>query len=291
MTADISVVITAYNREHEIGRAIESVLKQTLSPLEIIVVDDASTDRTVDIVKSLDCSNIMLIENQTNLGIAGAKNVGVKIASGTYVCFLDSDDCWLPTKLERQFLALQEAGRDTICFCAVNLHRQNGKTITRKPKLFGTWRDSALMGESFNFGSTFMGATSVFEEMGLLNEKLQRFDDREWVLRYLLEGRTIVVVDEQLVDVFNSGWPASELVLQSSNQLLDQFKHSNKNYPKRVIDDLEKMLEIEVSVALFRSGSRLVAVLTMLKVALSSYSFFIYFLYRVFQKSKHLDFA
>src|SRR5512146_2253707 len=100
----ISVVIPAYTREHTVLTAIRSVLWQTLPPTEILVVDDGSTDQTAAVVEALGEPTVRLIR-QPNGGISAARNTGIREARGAWVAFQDSDDEWLPTKLERQFAA------------------------------------------------------------------------------------------------------------------------------------------------------------------------------------------
>lgn len=100
----ISVVIPAYNREHTVLTALRSVLWQSLPPTEVIVVDDGSSDGTAAAVESLGAPTVRLIR-QANGGISAARNTGILAAQGDWVAFQDSDDEWLPTKLERQFAA------------------------------------------------------------------------------------------------------------------------------------------------------------------------------------------
>jgi glycosyltransferase involved in cell wall biosynthesis len=101
----VSIVIPAYNAESKIGATLEQVLGQTFGNLDIVVVDDGSTDRTGDVAQSM--SGIRCIR-QDNAGPSAARNTGVRAAHGEFVAFLDADDIWLPFKLERQ-LALFKA--------------------------------------------------------------------------------------------------------------------------------------------------------------------------------------
>ena len=98
---DISVIIPTYNRAANIKTAIDSVLKQTCLPHELIVVDDGSRDHTAEIVKSIN-STILKYYYQKNSGGAAARNTGMKHAKGKWIAFLDSDDTWKPEKLYRQ---------------------------------------------------------------------------------------------------------------------------------------------------------------------------------------------
>ena len=98
----VSVIIPTYNRAHLVGRAIRSVLAQTFRDFELIVVDDSSTDDTEDVIGSFADPRIRYLRHETNRGGATARNTGIRVACGEYIAFLDSDDEWLPEKLERQ---------------------------------------------------------------------------------------------------------------------------------------------------------------------------------------------
>ena len=117
----ITVVIPVRNREHFIARAIESVIAQTIPVDEIIVVDDASTDRTVNVVagfvKSL--NNLTLISLKENVGAAKARNIGIDMARGDLIAFLDLDDIWYVDKLSKQVRELQANKCVVAVFCGV----------------------------------------------------------------------------------------------------------------------------------------------------------------------------
>lgn len=96
----ISVVIPLYNKEHTVIRALTSVLSQSLNPLEIIVVNDGSIDKSVEVVESLSSALIRLI-HQPNSGVSSARNTGIQNAKGEWIAFLDADDEWFPEYLSR----------------------------------------------------------------------------------------------------------------------------------------------------------------------------------------------
>src|SRR5580658_2196955 len=96
----LSVIIPAHNRELYVGEAIESALRQTRPPDEIVVIDDGSTDRTAEIARSFGKSVHCL--SQSNQGIGAARNAGLQAARGNLIAFLDSDDLWLERKMEIQ---------------------------------------------------------------------------------------------------------------------------------------------------------------------------------------------
>jgi glycosyltransferase involved in cell wall biosynthesis len=106
----VSVVLPTYERRGVVGRAIQSVLDQTYGDFELIIVDDGSTDSTLEVVASLDDRRIRCIRLERNLGPAGARNVGIDAAAGRFVAFQDSDDEWLPTKLGRHMRVFDACG-------------------------------------------------------------------------------------------------------------------------------------------------------------------------------------
>lgn len=98
----VSVIMPSYNTGGYIGAAIESVLSQTYDNLELIIVDDCSSDQTAEVVRSFTDSRIHYLENDKNVGAALSRNKALRMASGEWIAFLDSDDMWLPDKLEKQ---------------------------------------------------------------------------------------------------------------------------------------------------------------------------------------------
>ncbi len=108
MSIRVTVLIPVRNRERYVAAAIESALAQTLRDLEVLVVDDASSDGSRDVVRSFGDPRVRLVENETHLGIPGTRNRGVDLARGEYLAFLDSDDQALPERLEKQARFLDE---------------------------------------------------------------------------------------------------------------------------------------------------------------------------------------
>ena len=111
----VSVIIPAYNTSKYIKKTLESVINQTYSNLEIIVIDDGSTDETVEIVKRLDDERIVILKNVVNMGVSATRNRGVKYSNGRYICFLDSDDIWCINKIEKQLQFMRDNNYPIIC--------------------------------------------------------------------------------------------------------------------------------------------------------------------------------
>jgi glycosyltransferase involved in cell wall biosynthesis len=104
----VTVIIPTYNRENLIARSIQSVLCQSYEDFEVIVVDDGSKDRTKELVKSLSDPRIKYIRLEENRGAGTARNIGIKRTRGKFIAFQDSDDEWLPEKLEKQMVIFEK---------------------------------------------------------------------------------------------------------------------------------------------------------------------------------------
>jgi succinoglycan biosynthesis protein ExoO len=114
MNPKVSVIIPAYNTEAYIAKAIQSALEQTLNNIEVIVVDDGSSDKTVEVAKSFTDQRLKVIVNQQNLGVSAARNRAIKAAQGEWVAVLDSDDWYAPERLEKLVLLAEKTNADMI---------------------------------------------------------------------------------------------------------------------------------------------------------------------------------
>jgi len=180
----ISVIIPVFNREKFIARAIDSVLSQTLVAAEIIVVDDGSSDGTAKILQSYH-ERIKVITIQ-NSGVSKARNVGIKKAKGQWICLLDSDDVWHPTKLEEQ-RAYHDTKKLIMISHTAEKWMRNDKEIKQKKahKKPSGW----CFEENLDFckiaPSTIMIDKSVFKKVGYFDEDLEVCEDYDLWLRIL----------------------------------------------------------------------------------------------------------
>src|SRR5665811_782462 len=108
-------MIPTYNRAHVVGRSIESALDQTFRDIEVLIVDEGSTDETYNAVKPFfQHPQVRYLRHEKNKGHQAARNTGIKNARGDYIAFLDSDDTWIPKKIELQLDALRKKGKDCV---------------------------------------------------------------------------------------------------------------------------------------------------------------------------------
>ena len=202
----ISIIIPTYNRGHLIERAVQSVLEQDYYNLEVIIVDDCSTDHTEEVVSNLDDPRIKFIKHSHNQGANAARNTGIKAATGEYIAFQDSDDEWMPGKLSKQIEAFQNAP-DDIGVVYTAFWRIEGKQKTYTPSADVLKTDGLILEELLkrNFITTqsILVKKECLEEVGLFDEVLPRLQDWELLLR-LSKRYPFLFVDEALVNVYHT---------------------------------------------------------------------------------------
>ncbi|MCH1913610.1 glycosyltransferase [Leptospira noguchii] len=194
----ISVVIPTYNRENKILNSISSVLKQTLPPKEIIVVDDGSTDTTVSKIQETfsDKVQILLLEHK---GVSHARNRGVENASGDWIAFLDSDDEWLSEKLEKQWKHIEEHP-ETEILQSQEIWIRNGRKVNPPTRL--SKKDGDIFEQSLEFCSVTPSSVllkkELYQNQGGMDEKLLACEDYDLWLR-ITSQTTVVLLDEFLL--------------------------------------------------------------------------------------------
>lgn len=220
----ISVIIPTYNRAHLIKESLQSVLDQTLKPYEIIVVDDLSTDNTEEVIKSLNSPLIKYVKNQRKKGANGARNTGILMAQGEYIAFQDSDDIWLPQKLELQYKELLKNKNIDLCFCLMSKLDKNFNIIDVVPRNIKNIKESL---QQNNFISTQMifTKTEVLKRV-LFDEDLKRLQDWDLVLR-LAKIIDMTYVSEVLVMQNNSADS-----ITGNEKIIDAYKTIFKKNPE-----------------------------------------------------------
>jgi len=192
----VSVIIPTFNRAGIVPRAIDSVLGQTYRPVEVIVVDDGSTDETPRVLGAY--SGAIVPVFQANAGAAAARNRGLREAQGDLVAFLDSDDVWLATKLQRQVGVLERAGRDVPCCLCDTLMRMPGQqerssfqiSFVKLPEPQGLWLNPAvvLATRFVLFCQAALIRRAALRDCGGFDERLWVMEDHDLALRLALRG-------------------------------------------------------------------------------------------------------
>lgn len=182
----ISVVIPTYNRQRSLGRALNSVLNQTYKNIEVVVVDDASTDQTEFFIESINDPRLKYIRLETNQGANHARNLGITESKGDFIAFQDSDDEWLSEKLDKQIELITSSDTNlNVVFCSYV--RVKGSVATYLPKRVELSRKGnmlqRLLQGNFITTQSLLVKSKVFKEIGFFDENMKRLQDWELILR------------------------------------------------------------------------------------------------------------
>src|SRR5579863_9105280 len=205
-TSDISVIIPFYNRERYMDEAVQSVLSQTLKPLEILIVNDCSSESSR---KFLDryAGVCKIVDLPKNVGLAGARNAGIRVARGEFIALLDDDDICLPNRLEVQRRYMEEHPRCSVVHSAVLAF------FAKSPDELW-WRfdpgvpmtlAQALRDEYWAVPSTLMFRTSAIRDLGGFDRNFRECEDREFLIRCCAAGYRVEGIREPLVRFRRTG--------------------------------------------------------------------------------------
>ncbi|MBD2454316.1 glycosyltransferase family 2 protein [Nostoc sp. FACHB-87] len=197
----VSVIVPTFNRANFLSRAISSILQQTFSNFELIIVDDGSTDNTAEVVKEFTDPRIKFLPLGKNYGGSYARNQGIKAASTEFIAFLDSDDEWLPEKLELQVKRLQESDDPlaTVVYCLGYECVEGQQKIPSLHLYEGDVFDDLLRGWLPPTTSLFMVKRSALLEVNGFDESLPSFQDYDLWLSLAAANNHFLVVDKPLI--------------------------------------------------------------------------------------------
>ncbi|MEO6002498.1 MAG: glycosyltransferase family A protein [Opitutus sp.] len=204
----VSVIIPAYNRETTIRRAVDSVLSQTYLQIEVIVVDDGSTDSTVAALSGYDARVRVIC--QKNAGPSAARNAGIRASHGAIIAFLDSDDEWLPSKLDHQIkLMTGEFGANVACcICNATMLYADGTSRTSfqaaglEPRhRNGIWLNPSevLLTRFVLFNQVAAVRRDTLDRVGYFPDKLRIMEDYDLALRLAAAGPWAYTTDSLVV--------------------------------------------------------------------------------------------
>ena len=264
----VSVIIPTFNRARVVTRAIDSVLGQTYRPVEVMVVDDGSTDETPEVLKAYGDAIVSVV--QDNAGPSAARNRGIRESRGDLIAFLDSDDMWLAPKLERQVDLLQRAGADVPCCLCDTLMRmgegqeqssfQIAQLILAEPQ--GLWTNPALVLATrfVLFCQAALIRRRFLLDCGGFDERLRLMEDHDLALRLALRGPWAVIREPLAVwcgenDDFNLSVAAQKQPAQLfqcieylDRKILEQEKALDrqvKRYLQRDLQGVRRRLLVE----------------------------------------------
>lgn len=188
----VSVIIPCFNAPETLQETIESVLRQTYSEVELVAIDDGSTDDTLERLRAFDDSRLTVLANEENRGIPATRNEGLQHAEGRYVCFLDQDDLWFSRKLEVQLEKITNNSDIGVVYSSFYTIDESGRPFALRVSEPATdSRQDAALG-CYHSAVVFPNTTKLyrkecFDAVGALDESLYGSDDHDLDIRILSE--------------------------------------------------------------------------------------------------------
>ena len=243
----VSIVMVNYNQEKFLKKAIDSVLIQTYKNWELIIVDDGSTDRSVDIIKEYEDDRIKPIFLQENSHICIATNTGFAAVNGKYIARLDSDDIWEKEKLEKQMDFLQQNPDAKVCFTQIELIDENGENINdREPELLSLYNSRQKSREEwikfFFFVGNSLLPTLVFEKklldiVGGFKLNYCQTHDFEFLIR-LIKHTDFYFVEEELVKYRRTSAQNSASTVKKNTRFFNEYMDIRYHFFENMSDEL-----------------------------------------------------
>jgi len=224
----VSVIIPVYNHAHRVKFAINSVLSQTYSDFELLVVNDGSTDNLEEVIREY--TTIRLISHKTNQGRAAARNTGILAAKGKYIAFLDADDEWLPRKLEAQTKFLEHNTDISICLTGFQLITSYGLTKNIMVPVTTSWNRYLLKHIGLPDGTIPMVTLKCLQEVGLQDTTFFWHENWEWLFRASLT-HNIGAVDKILaIKKRGQKRPPAHLKDDATQKFINKYISVFENY-------------------------------------------------------------
>ncbi len=218
----VTIIIPVYNREDTILRAVNSVLRQTYTNIEIIIVDDCSTDSTVDVIKKCNDDRIRLVCLPHNQGANFARNRGIERAKGQFIAFQDSDDEWLEDKLARQISYMLKENLNG-SFCPYILCDGEKRQIIpydyENSDFCSGGLEERLKAGNIVGTPTLIVKRDVFSQIGLFDEEMARLQDYEFVIRFVKKYR-LGYINKPMVKAYKM----EKSISADKRALLDAYK-------------------------------------------------------------------
>lgn len=232
----VSIILPTFNRKDTIQRSVNSVLNQSFSDFELIIVDDASTDSTREMLKCIHDNRIEFITHSNQRGAGAARNTGIAKARGEYIAFQDSDDEWMQNKLKDQLMIINSNKNIGAVFSPYLLI--NNTDIEQKPsKIISGMQGNIfrnILGGSFVGTPTLLVRRSVFEKSGVFNEKLKTLEDWELVIR-MAKCCHFACIKKFLLKAYATSESVSsndQLMLQTVQEIIKIHRIDYDSYPQ-----------------------------------------------------------
>jgi glycosyltransferase involved in cell wall biosynthesis len=196
----VSIIIPAYNAEKTILETIQSLQNQTFSDFEVIVVNDGSTDKTLEVLAAIADPRLKVVSH-ANSGVAVTRNRGIAEATGEFIAFVDADDLWTPDKLESQLKALQANPEAGVAYSWTTFIDQQGKVLFSQDPVFETGNvyPRLLVGNITSNGSNILARRQFVEAVGGFDSEVRPAEDWDYCIRLAALCPFVVVPKHQIL--------------------------------------------------------------------------------------------
>lgn len=227
----ISIVMPVFNRENVVLEAIKSVVDQVYQNWELIIVDDGSSDRTVEVIQSSnDDGRVSIVQLEVNMGVSSARNAALKKAKGELIAYLDSDNTWDKDYLSIMVCQLHKNQSKGCAYAGQVIHQTceltNGEKLIEEAFLrAGPFNQALIRNRNFIDLNAFMHRRSLYQTFGGFNEKMKRLVDWELIVRYTYDERPVYVpalLSNYYMDLVDNQITKVESFLDS----LNEYRHS-----------------------------------------------------------------
>ena len=238
----VSVIIPTCNRAKLVPRAIKSILDQSYANFECIIVDDASTDDTKKVVNSIKDERIIYLRHQENQHASAARNTGINNARGEFIAFLDDDDQWLPTKLEKQVsLILQLPKKFGMVYCWMNYYKDENLINEHHPTIKGSVFPMVLDEQRLGGCPTLLIRKEVLNNIGGFDESMRRGNDGDLIRRicnkyevdFVPEVLVKVNIEHRYPSIGNNNKESIKNAIDGQKVKLIKFGNELKSLPKK----------------------------------------------------------
>ena len=261
----VSVIMSVYNGETYVREAIDSILRQTFKDFEFLIIDDASNDRTPQILRSYDDPRVRLLTNDKNIGQSASSNRAIEISKGEYIARMDSDDVAAPERLQRQVEFLDANTGVSVVAAWVEIIRNDRLTAE-------VWRESSNPGVlAWDFtwrcpvtNPTVMIRREDFLTVGGYDGQYRFCEDHELCTRFIVAGKTITLIPAVLHRY--RVWPG-QIGTSKEKQQWEEISRSAHRYVEWLLDRSVDRQRVEEIINLYRGTAAVSASSTSLILA------------------------
>ncbi|WP_159900209.1 glycosyltransferase family 2 protein [Salinirussus salinus] len=258
----VSTIIPTYNRPNQFAEALESVNRQTYENIEVVIVDDGSDKTYANRIASnaLDTDSYIICEHDTNQGVAVARNTGIKDANGEYIAFLDDDDVWKESKIEKQIASLENDDR-SFCYTWLKRVDEDGTVTGRSTKTSTGMVRTEVPDGGFPGPPAVCVKKDVFDDIGYFNESLDVFEDVEFGLR-MADNYEYSCVPDTLVVASSVNHVSSEYVMkkqQAVQKILDWHTPLPERFGPKATERFRSRLYRGLGITALKAGEYSIA--------------------------------